>query len=360
MKSSLNETLSGLENFGILAKYEGAEIRFNLKEKTQSNEKSIKGSKQALYPSIEHLAAGSAEAQQKQRDYVNKSRLPLEITLPHSGIQLRLIPAGHVKMGSPETEMGRGDNEQEYQAVISNSFYMAKYPITQEQWRKVMGATLEKSPIAKFMKKSNLINNMLDPDPSHFKESGDDAPVENVTWHDAEKFLKRLCDFENIERGSFALPTEVQWEYSCRAGTTTRFYSGDTEEDLNKVAWYANRLSPLQHTQPVGKKLPNAFGLYDMHGNVWEWCQDWYGLHPFNHVEKKQDQVALVDVGLDEEAKAIVDYTGPKKGTAKLTKGGSWTINDNACRSADRTKGTPTNRSAFLGFRITMKLNKRN
>lgn len=362
MNSTLSDTLSGLENFGVLGKLEGEEVHFTISEKikTADSNVGVKKAGGAGYPSIEHLAEGSAEAQEAQRAYVERSGLPLEVVLPKSGIQLRLIPAGTVEMGSPKGELGRGDNELQYKSVISSSFYIAKYPITQKQWRTVMGATLEKSPIARFMKKSNLMNNVLDTDPSEFKDSGDDAPVESVTWFDAEKFLKRLCDFEDLERGCFTLPTEGQWEYACRAGTSTRFYSGDSEEDLDKVAWYANPRSPALRTQPVGKKLPNAFGLYDMHGNVWEWCYDWYGVYAIDEVEKYKGESLLESGGFDYTEGAVKDYKGPKNGQHKMTKGGSWTINDHGCRSADRSKGSPTNRSAFLGFRITMKLDKKN
>ena len=367
MKSTMKETLSGLEDFGVFAHLGDGEFSFTAKaqRKKTSSKAAEEGTKQgiqpvpdAMYSRLEGLATGSAEAQAKQRAYVKKSALPLEILLPKSGIHLRLIPAGEVQMGSPETEVGRGGNELLYRSKISQPFYMAKFPITQGQWNTVMSSTIEKSSIARFMKKTKLMNDILTATPSHFKDSGDDSPVENVTWFDTEKFLKKLCDLEDLERGSFTLPTEGQWEYSCRAGTTTRFYSGDSEEDLMRVGWYANNKSPAMRTQPVGKKLANAFGLYDMHGNVWEWCQDWYGVYSLDEAKKYKGEELLELNELEETG--VTDYRGPKKGQHKMTKGGSWTINDNACRSADRSKGSPTNRSAFLGFRITMKLRIKN
>ena len=162
----------------------------------------------------------------------------------------RLIPAGTFQMGSPVDEEGRYDNEQQHQVTISRPFYLQTTPVTQGQWQKVMG------------------NN-----PSSFTAGGQDCPVEQVSWDDAQEFLAKLNRIEEID--TYRLPTEAEWEYACRAESTGRFCFGDDEAGLKDYAWYNN--NSAGKTQPVGQLKPNAWGLYDMHGNVWEWCRDWYG-----------------------------------------------------------------------------------
>jgi formylglycine-generating enzyme required for sulfatase activity len=150
-----------------------------------------------------------------------------------------LIPAGTFMMGSPD---GVGDNDEHPQHQVSvQSFYMGKYEVTQAQWRAVMGTN-----------------------PSNFK--GDNLPVENVSWNDATEFCRKLSQMTGRE---YRLPSEAEWEYACRAGTT-----GDYAGNLDAMAWYFSNSGSQTH--PVGQKQPNSFGLYDMHGNVWEQCEDWY------------------------------------------------------------------------------------
>ena len=186
-----------------------------------------------------------------------------------------------------------------HEVTLTQQFYMGKYDVTQEQYQAVIG------------------NN-----PSWFK--GKDNPVEMVNWYDAHEFCKNLTA---LTRQNIRLPTEAEWEYSCRAGTTTTYYSGDSEADLDRVAWY--EVNNGDGTYPVGQKEANGFGLYDMHGNVWQWCQDWY----------------------DEEyySKSSSDYPrGPDTGNLCLLRGGSWDANSVHCRSAVRGTHSPaTSSSAF-------------
>ncbi|MBI4570177.1 MAG: formylglycine-generating enzyme family protein, partial [Planctomycetes bacterium] len=160
------------------------------------------------------------------------------------GVTLRLVlrPAGTFLMGSPADETGRWTCEGPQHRVNVSAFLMGKYEVTQHQWQAVMGSN-----------------------PSEFTNAGLDAPVETVSWDDCQKFC---------EKAGLRLPSEAEWEYACRAGTTTRYSFGDAESALAEYAWHDANSGGTTH--PVGQKKPNGWGLYDMHGNVWEWCEDWY------------------------------------------------------------------------------------
>ena len=220
-------------------------------------------------------------------------RTKKEMTLDLGGgvkMEFVLIPAGKFTMGSPETEKDRIDWETHHEVTINQPFYMGKYDVTQEQYEAVVG------------------NN-----PSLFK--GPKNPVENVSWDDAQEFCAKLSK----KTGNAArLPTEAEWEYACRAGTTTRFYSGDADSALDGVAWYTGNSNQTTHT--VGMKQANAWGLYDMHGNVWEWCEDWYGEYAPG---------------------AAKDPKGPTTGTLRVLRGGSWGCTSSNCRSANRHWNIP-------------------
>ena len=234
-------------------------------------------------------------------------------------LEMVMIPRGTYLMGSPE---GKGVGTQRPQhSVTVPSFFMGKYSITQAQWRAVAALPQVEIP--------------LNPDPSHFK--GKSRPVEQVCWHEAVEFCQRLSRFT---ANQYRLPSEAEWEYACRAGTTTEFYFGDTLTP--KLARCKANLGMAivtmfgGETAPVGSYLPNAFGLYDMHGNVSEWCADhWHA-----------------------------SYDGaPKDGSAWLTggdsesrvrRGGSWNIYPAACRSASRYYDDPANRDNTIGFRVVV------
>ncbi|MEK7677778.1 MAG: formylglycine-generating enzyme family protein [Verrucomicrobiota bacterium] len=237
---------------------------------------------------------------------------------------LVFIPPGTFRMGSPTNEVDRGDNEGPQTAVtISRGFWMGKYEVTQGEYLAVMGSN-----------------------PSWFSTNHGCAedlsrPVEMVTWDDATNYCAKLTQRERaagrIPTDSvYRLPTEAQWEYACRAWTSTRFSYGDDlgYTNLTNYAWYLNNSGDMTH--PVGQKLPSPWGLYDMHGNVWEWCQDWYG---------------------DYASAIALDPQGPATGSCRVHRGGSWafrTDRSGNCRSADRGCEWPGIGGSPVGFRVVL------
>lgn len=225
------------------------------------------------------------------------------------------VPAGSFRMGSPLSEKEREEDEGPLHIVTLDGFWMGQFPVTQGQWQKVMGTN-----------------------PSRFK-IGDHYPVEYVSWRDAQVFIKKIN--EHHEGGCrFALPTEAQWEYACRAGTNTPFYFGDNlntdQANFNGHLPYGDGPIGLyrEKTTPVGTFPPNSFGLFDMHGNVWEWCSDRYGG--------------------EYSSTKISNPKGPSSGVSRVLRGGCW--NDGAwiCRSAYRNLSSPSSRHSYTGFRLTM------
>lgn len=232
------------------------------------------------------------------------------------------IPAGSFLMGSPPEEEGRYDDEGPQHEVTLQAFLMSRTPITQAQWRAV----------AAFPK----VNRDLDPDPSYFK--GDDLPVEQVDWREAIEFCARLSKHSGR---NYTLPSEAQWEYACRAGTTTRFSTGDTitTNQANFDGAYVPVDSDQEvgdyraETTPVGMFPANPWGLHDMHGNVWEWClDDWHS----NYEGAPTDGSAWME--------------GSRLG--KVRRGGAWTFIHRHCRSAHRCTFDRYNRTSIIGFRV--------
>ena len=210
-----------------------------------------------------------------------------------------LIRPGSFMMGS---DKGNNNNERPaHKVTITKSFYLGKYEVTQEQWEKVMGSN-----------------------PSIFKWPK--LPVERVSWNDCQSFLAKLQ-----EKGSgqkFALPTEAQWEYACRAGSTGDYCFGDGDAHLGEYAWYSSNAA--NQTHPVGAKKPNAWGLYDMHGNVWEWCNDAYGSY---------------------SSEAISDPAGGGSSHVRMLRGGAWNDSPDILRSAGRYGGGLGVGSVNVGLR---------
>jgi formylglycine-generating enzyme required for sulfatase activity len=219
------------------------------------------------------------------------------------------IAPGSFLMGSPEYEPGRGSDETQHEVTLS-SYTLQTTPVTQGQWKAVMG------------------NN-----PSCFLQGGEDCPVEGISWIECQEFIKRLN--ENGEY-LYRLPTEAEWEYACRAGTSASFFNGEItglfcrcEPCLETIGWYCGNSD--RKTHPVAGKNPSAWGLFDMHGNVYEWCQDWYGAF---------------------SALPQTDPTGATFGPGRVVRGGSWFSNSQNCRSASRYYRAPNSRSDFVGFRL--------
>ena len=251
----------------------------------------------------------------------------IEELAPDLNFEMLSIPGGTFLRGSPETEKDRSDNETQHKVTVS-PFYMGKFTITQEQWR-VIAAD-----------KTLKVARDLESDPAYFKDKPDSAqrPVERVSWEDAEEFCARLA--KKTGR-AYRLPTEAEWEYACRAGTMTPFAFGETitpdivNYDGKNPYAEAPKGKYRFETVPVGSLgVANAFGLFDMHGNVWEWCQDWYGEY---------------------EGNDLIDPTGVKSGSSRVLRGGSY-LNYAAgnCRAAARNDGSPVNRYGNLGFRCVI------
>ena len=224
------------------------------------------------------------------------------------GMKLVLIHPGSFTMGSPDDEVGRVRNETSHEVTLSKSYYLGANEVTQGDYEKVMGAN-----------------------PSNFK--GSKNPVETVNWDDAVSFCKKLSEMpeEKAAGRSYRLPTEAEWEYACRAGSTTSYSFGETAESLGEYAWYDQNAG--NKTRLVGEKKPNRWGLYDMHGNVWEWCQDWYADHPPD---------------------ALTHPQGPNEGSKRVLRGGGWYNDAGYCRSADRHGYNPLNHLNSLGFRVAL------
>jgi formylglycine-generating enzyme required for sulfatase activity len=230
-----------------------------------------------------------------------------KITLKLPGdvpLTLARCPPGTFQMGSNN---GQDDEKPVHTVKLTNCFSLSVYPITQAQWKAVMGT-----------------------DPSHFK--GADRPVENVSWTDAVAFCEKLTE-KLSGHGQVRLPTEAEWEYACRAGTTTDYYTGNGETALKAVGWYSSNSG--KETHPVGQLEANTWNLHDMHGNVWEWCKDWYG---------------------DYSSSQTTDPTGPASGSGRVIRGGCWLNSVGRCRSAYRVGRDPLPRGNDLGFRVAFVL----
>jgi formylglycine-generating enzyme required for sulfatase activity/tRNA A-37 threonylcarbamoyl transferase component Bud32 len=227
-----------------------------------------------------------------------------------SGIELLYVRAGKFRMGS---ERGDGDEKPVHEVGITLPFYLGKTEVTQGQWKVVMGS-----------------------DPSHFK--GANRPVEQVSWEDARSFCARLTELERkdgkIEKGwEYRLPTEAEWEYACRAGTTTEYSFGASDRDLSDYGWF--KLNSGAQTHEVGQKKANPWGFHDMHGNVWEWCLDVYDKGYYG-------------------GSPLTDPLNSGCGPYRVGRGGSWFGVSRGCRSADRGRGVPAVQGDGLGFRVAL------
>ena len=232
--------------------------------------------------------------------------LSVEGTLPtltnSLGMEFVLIPAGTFQMGSPTTEPGRDSDETLHTVTLSQPFYLSKHEVTQAQWQAIMGSNPSQFPC-------------------------DACPVESVTWNEVQAFIEELDLQEGVQ--VYRLPTEAEWEYAARAGTQTVYHFGNAEGRLELYGW-CGYIPGVRGAYPVGQKRPNGWGLYDMHGNVWEWVQDWYGDYPSG---------------------AVTDPQGPSSGNLRVERGGGRNT-VGSCRAAERERGHPNNRSTWRGFRL--------
>jgi formylglycine-generating enzyme required for sulfatase activity len=245
----------------------------------------------------------------------------MTLTINDVEYAFRWCPAGTFQMGSPESEKGRGFDETQHQVILSEGFWLQETEVTQEQWESVMGYNL-----------------------SNFK--GSQLPVENVSWYDCQDYIDKLNLFYSFSDYRFSLPTEAQWEYACRAGSTTAYNFGSTlngdNANCNGNYSYGTEAKGtyLEKTATVGSYPANTWGLYDMHGNVYEWCKDWYDL---DHVF------------VDDLTESVTDPTGSDGcDVTCVMRGGAWNDYATACRSACRGEYAPKCRENNMGLRCAL------
>jgi formylglycine-generating enzyme required for sulfatase activity len=232
------------------------------------------------------------------------------------GMTLNLIPAGTCLMGSPEDETDKENNEHQYFVRIVKAFYMQTTEVTQGQWKAVMDTEPWKD--------------------EEYVKDGANYAATYVSWDDAIAYCNKLSAKEG---NTYRLPTEAEWEYACRAGTEARWSFGDDKNTLGDYAWYNRNAYDAgeEYAHQVGLKNPNAFGLYDMHGNVWEWCYDYYGEAYYKQSPEKDPQ-------------------GPTSGSSRVFRGGTWLIPAHFTRSAFRGRSAADLRTNATGFRLVREL----
>ena len=263
-------------------------------------------------------AAGNKDTKTRKVTVVGSHSVDLNATV---AMDMIWCPPGTFTMGSPTSEVGRHIKETEHQTTLTQGFYLGKYEVTQSQYKAVMTGN----------------TNSLSVDPSHFK--GNNRPVENVNWNDTQVFLTRLNAHQvgSLPAGwSYALPTEAQWEYACRAGTTTAYsWGNDINSSMANYNWDGGGTNGIdfKQTRDVGQYAANLWGFYDMHGNVFEWVNDWRADYPSD---------------------PQINPQGPISGTERVQRGGSWNYNGTELRSAKRGSYSPNSKSFIRGFRISL------
>jgi len=257
--------------------------------------------------SIEPATHGEGDSI-KKKDLNNPQQTHL---IPSINYKMIYLTPGTFMMGSPSSEKGRFDDEGQHKVTLTKGFFIGVTEVTIEQWKKVMGYN-----------------------PFQSENPGKNHPVGMVSWDECQAFIMKLNKLEKSRR--YRLPTEAEWEYACRAGSRSAFSNGDIaqakcghEPSLDKIGWYCGNTK--EETQPVAKKEPNGWGLYDMHGNAWEWCQDWYATYP---------------TGPGSNPK------GPSTGSSRVFRSGGWGLSARSCRSAFRDKYASDLKCKLLGLRL--------
>ncbi|NLF94724.1 MAG: formylglycine-generating enzyme family protein [Oligosphaeraceae bacterium] len=256
----------------------------------------------AYYPPLPTLTPEGLAMLELQKACSAERGLPLEV-VNSIGMKFRLVPPGSCLIGSPETEAGRGFSELQHFREFPLPFYMGMYEVTQAQWEAVMGQERNHS---------------------HFRDAQN--PVEEVSWYDCQEFVQKLGQLEQLDSLAYRLPSEEEWEYACRAGTSTAYCFGDQPDKLTHWADY--EANNFRRPNNVGQRLPNALGLFDMHGNVWEWCRDKYQNYPGDFSPEKEYH------------------------SWRNIRGGNWYVDAGSCRSANRCRLPGLSVGNMLGFRI--------
>jgi len=260
-------------------------------------------------PEVRTSSASRVADSSSGSTYQNEENLRKPFTIPDPGLIMLWVKPGTFTMGSPSSEANRDGDEVQHKVTLSKGFYLGKHEVTQAQWERVMGSN-----------------------PSEFKGAG--RPVEQVSWNDAVEFCRKLTEMERragrLPAGmAYQLPTEAQWEYACRAGTRRAYSFGE-----NLTSDQANIDEVVDETTPVGKYPSNPWGFHGMHGNVWEWCSDWYGDYPSG---------------------TLRDPVGPADGTLRIMRGGSWISPADRTRCAARNRYGPAFSGESLGFRLSLR-----
>lgn len=266
----------------------------------------------AAEPALAVAPLSADEAKACQRNWAKYLAVPIDVKNT-IGMKFALIPPGQFEMGSPKSEEWHRPNEVLHRVTLTKAFYMSVTEVAQAQWQIIMGSN-----------------------PSF--EIGDKLPVDTVTWDQAAEFCRKLTKKEGV---TYRLATEAEWEYACRAGTTTPFHTGATispdQANYDGNSTYGKGVKGIFREGPskVGSLAANAWGLHDMHGNVWEWCADWYAEYP---------------------KEAVRDPTGPAHGEHRIIRGGCWINFPAVCRSANRGEIPPRSWNFHTGFRVVREL----
>ena len=290
---------------------EAERIRLEQEAKAEEVER-FRAEQEAKAEEVERIRAeqeAKAKAKERSKKFWEMVAESKPFSIPELSLDMLWVKPGTFEMGSPTTEAGRGGEEILHPVILTEGFHLGKNEVTQSQWERVMGSN-----------------------PSRHK--GADRPVERVSWTGVTAFCEKLTALER-EAGrlpagmAYQLPTEAQWEYACRAGTTTAYAFGDS-----LTSGQANISGGPRGTTEVGKYPANGWGFHDMHGNVWEWCADWYGDYP---------------------AGAVRDPVGPADGSFRVLRGGSWFYSAYSTRSAHRFRDGPAGSHWYLGFRLSLR-----